>query len=135
MDVQVLRSAGWTIRQIAEHVGYHPATVSAWLKAGGPPPKRQPPPADEATVDEQWQVRIGSLLTRNAALQATSILRVIEAEGFDGSYPTLTRYLRSVRGPSRRPVPDVTVPIDTGPGEEFQRLVRLQPVGTPVGLG
>ena len=29
MEVQVLRSAGWSIRQIAEHVGYHPATVSA----------------------------------------------------------------------------------------------------------
>jgi hypothetical protein len=119
MDVQVLRAAGWSIRQIAEHVGYHPATVSAWLKAGGPPPKRETPPG-EAIVDERWQVRIGSLLTRNAALQATSIMRVIEAEGFDGSYPTLTRYLRSVRGPSRRSVPESTVPIDTGPGEEFQ---------------
>ena len=47
MEVQVLRAAGWTIRQIAEHVGYHPATVSAWLKAGGPPAKRSAP------VDEQ----------------------------------------------------------------------------------
>jgi hypothetical protein len=74
MDVQVLRSAGWTIRQIAEHVGYHPATVSAWLKAGGPPPKRVTP-VDEAAVDERWQVRIGGLLTHNAALQATSIMR------------------------------------------------------------
>ena len=27
MEVQVLRAAGWTIRQIAEHVGYHPATI------------------------------------------------------------------------------------------------------------
>ena len=30
MEVQVLRAAGWSIRQIAEHVGYHPATVSSW---------------------------------------------------------------------------------------------------------
>ena len=28
MEVQVLHAAGWTIRQIAEHVGYHPATGS-----------------------------------------------------------------------------------------------------------
>jgi len=43
MDVQVLRAAGWSIRQIAAHVGYHPATVSAWLRAGGPPAAQQVP--------------------------------------------------------------------------------------------
>jgi len=36
MKVQELRAAGWTIVQIAEEVGYHPATVSAWLRNGGP---------------------------------------------------------------------------------------------------
>lgn len=41
MDVQALHAAGWTIRQIADHVGYHPATVSGWVKAGGPPPTRR----------------------------------------------------------------------------------------------
>ena len=47
-------------------------------------------------------------------------MRVLRAEGFDGSYPTLTRYLREVLGPSRGGTPAVTVPIETGPGEEFQ---------------
>ena len=119
MEVQVLRSAGWTIRQIAEQVGYHPATVSAWLKAGGPPAKRAAIP-EEMLVGERWQVRITGLLSHNPSLQASSIMRVIAAEGFDGSYPTLTRYLRSVRGPSRGAQPPVAVPIVTGPGEEFQ---------------
>ena len=36
MEVQVLRAAGWTIRQIAEHVGYHPATVSVVAEGGRP---------------------------------------------------------------------------------------------------
>jgi IS30 family transposase len=40
MKVQELRAAGWTIVQIAEHVGYHPATVSEWLRNGGPPARR-----------------------------------------------------------------------------------------------
>lgn len=119
MEVQVLRSAGWTIRQIAEHVGYHPATVAAWLKAGGPPAKRETAPG-ELVIDERWRVRIGRLLAQNASLQATSIMRVITAEGFDGTYPTLTRYLRSVRGPSRGAAPAVAVPIETGPAQEFQ---------------
>lgn len=120
MDVKALRAAGWTIGQIAEHVGYHPQTVSGWLRRGGPPGKRSVPVADQ-TVDEQWRTRIAGLLERNSALQATSIMRVLRAEGFDGSYPTLTRYLREVRGPSRGGLPaTVTVPIETGPGEEFQ---------------
>lgn len=98
MNVQALHAAGWTIRQIAEHVGYHPATVSGWLKSGGPPAKRQAPAA-ELVIDERWQARIAGLLGQNAQLQASSIMRVISAEGFDGSYQTLTRHLRGVRGP------------------------------------
>ena len=119
MEVQVLRAAGWTVRQIAEHVGYHPATVSAWLKAGGPPPKRAAA-VEEQLIDERWRVRIAGLLAQNPALQATSIMRVLEPEGFDASYPTLTRHLRTVRGPSRGSTPPVAVPIETGPGVEFQ---------------
>jgi transposase len=120
MEVQVLRSAGWTIRQIADHLGYHPATISSWLKAGGPPAKRQPSPVDVETVDERWRERIAGLLTHNSSLQATSIMRIIEAEGYAGSYPSLTRYLRTVRGPSRGQPPAVAMPIETGPGVEFQ---------------
>ena len=121
MKVQELRAAGWTIAQIAEEVGYHPATVSAWLRHGGPPARRATP-ADELVVDERWRVRIGQLLERNAALQGSSVMRVICAEGFDGSYQTLTRYLREVRGPMRgngATTPAVTMRIETGPAEEF----------------
>jgi hypothetical protein len=32
MNVTPLRASGWTIAQIAEQIGYHPATVSGWLK-------------------------------------------------------------------------------------------------------
>ena len=119
MNVKALRAAGWTIRQIAKHLGYHPATVSGWLKAGGPPPKRSVP-VEELVVDDRWQNRIAALLAHNAELQATSIMRVIRAEGFEGSYASLTRHLREVRGPSRGKESVVTVPIETAPGEEFQ---------------
>ena len=59
MDVKALHAAGWTIRQIAEHVGYHPATVSGWLKAGGPPPRRKAVDV-EVVVDQRWQERIAA---------------------------------------------------------------------------
>jgi len=118
MDVKALRAGGWTIKQIAEHLGYHPATVSAWLKAGGPPPKRSVPET-ELLIDERWRSRIGGLLAHNAHLQGSSIMRVISAEGYPGSYQTLTDYLRSVRGPTRGEV-SITMRIETAPGEEFQ---------------
>jgi len=118
MNVKALYAGGWTIKQIAEHLGFHPATVSSWLKNGGPPPKRSVPEED-LVIDARWQARIGGLLAHNSDLQGSSIMRVIEAEGYPGSYQTLTRYLHSVRGPTRGAVM-VTMPIETVPGEEFQ---------------
>ncbi len=118
MNVKALHAGGWTIKQIAEHLGFHPATVSSWLKNGGPPPKRSVPEED-LVIDERWQARIGGLLAHNADLQGSSIMRVIEAEGYEGSYQTLTRYLHSVRGPTRGAV-TLTMRIETMPGEEFQ---------------
>src|SRR6202050_469492 len=118
MNVKALHAGGWTIKQIAEHLGFHPATVSSWLKNGGPPPKRTVPEAD-LVIDARWRARIAALLAHNADLQGSSIMRVISAEGYPGSYQTLTRYLHSVRGPTRGAVA-VTMSIETVPGEEFQ---------------
>ncbi|CAA9216987.1 MAG: hypothetical protein AVDCRST_MAG10-446 [uncultured Acidimicrobiales bacterium] len=119
MNVKALKAAGWTITQIAKHLSYHPATFWGWLKAGGPPPKRSVP-VEELVIDEYWRACIAALLAHNDELQATSIMRVIGAEGFDGSYQSLTRHLREVRGPRQRSASVVTVPIETAPGEEFQ---------------
>jgi transposase len=119
MNVKALKAAGWTISQIAKHLGYHPSTISGWLKEGGPPPKRSVP-VEELVVDEHWRGRVAALLAHNDELQATSIMRVLRAEGFDGSYQSLTRHLRDVRGPRQRSASVVTVPIETAPGEEFQ---------------
>ncbi len=118
MSVKALRAAGWSITQIAQHVGRHPQTVSEWLERGGPPPKRETP-VEELVIDERWRVRITELLEHNAQLQGSSIMRIISAEGYEGSYPALVRYLRSVRGPMRGRV-RLTMPIETGPAEEFQ---------------
>jgi transposase len=118
MNVKALHAGGWTIKQIAEHLGFHPATVSSWLKNGGPPPKRSVP-ENELVIDERWRGRVAQLLAHNGDLQGSSIMRVIQAEGYEGSYQTLTRYLHSVRGPTRGAVA-ITMRIETMPGEEFQ---------------
>jgi transposase len=120
MDVVALRRQGWTIGQIADAVGHHPATVSSWLKRGGPPPKRSAPAAHVAVVDDRWAGRVAELLVANPELLATSVERIIRAEGWSGSYETLVRHLRAVRGVRRRRSPAVSVPIETAAGAEFQ---------------
>jgi transposase len=70
-------------------------------------------------IGGRWQARIATLLAHNAQLQGSSIMRVITAEGYTGSYQSLTRYLHSVRGPTRGQVA-LTMRIETTPGEEFQ---------------
>ena len=39
MDLRALKNEGWTNAEIAEELGYHPATVAKLLKAGDPPEK------------------------------------------------------------------------------------------------
>jgi transposase len=117
MDAKALKAAGWTIKQIAEHLGRHPQTVSGWLKNGGPPQQRAP--VKDCLVDRSVQDRVTELLAHNSELQGTSIMRVLAAEGYTGSYPTLVRHLRQVRGPMRGRV-KLTMPIETSPAEEFQ---------------
>jgi transposase len=119
-EVLTLRRQGKTITEIAAELGYHPATVSKWLKYGGPPPARTVE-AGLRVVDEGWAARIRELLRPPAErLLATSVFEIITAEGFDGSYPSVARFVRDLRGPRFRAGPAVSVPIETAPGEECQ---------------
>jgi len=120
MDLLALRRQGKTIAEIAEELDYHPATISKWLKHGGPPPARTTKQA-EAVIDARWAARIDQLIMPPAEkLLATSVFEIIVAEGFEGSYPSVVRYLRHRRGPRFRGGPAVSVPIETAPGEEAQ---------------
>ncbi|HET7488559.1 MAG TPA: IS21 family transposase [Acidimicrobiales bacterium] len=120
MDLLALRRQGKTIVEIADELDYHPATVSKWLRDGGPPPARTIDPA-LAVIDARWAARIDGLIRPPAEkLLATSVFAILVAEGFDGSYASVVRYLRSRRGPRFRSGPAVSVPIETAPGEECQ---------------
>lgn len=119
MDVTKLQAEGLTVKEIADELGYHPATVSKWLTAGGPPPVRVK--ADEHRVmDAYWRGRVDAILRRKPRLLSTSVFDRLVAEGFEGSYPTVVRYVRQVRGPRFKGAAASSVPIETGPGEEAQ---------------
>jgi transposase len=117
MDVVALRRQGWTITDIAAEVGRHPETVSKWLRQGGPPARRR---VAATVIDRRWAARIDRLLERNPNLLATSVARILAAEGFAGSYPTVVRHLRAKRGIRRGRTASATMPIETAPGEEAQ---------------
>jgi hypothetical protein len=110
MDVVALRRQGWTIIDIAAEVGRHPDTISKWLGAGGPPARRQ---VAETVIDQRWARRIEELLARNPNLLATSVYRLLVAEGLEASYPTLVRHLRAVGDPP----PPCTADLELGPGD------------------
>jgi transposase len=119
MDVLAMRRQGLSIKEIAEQVGYHPATVSKWIKAGGPPARRRVGD-DSRVLNARWRARLDELLEANPRLLSTSLFDFIAAEGYGGSYPTVVRYVRGVRGPRFRAAGTVSVPIETAPGEEAQ---------------
>ena len=114
-----LRLQGWTMAEIAAETGFHPATISAHLKAGGPPTRRAVP--DSALVlNARWLERLDGLIRTYPRLLGVSVHNKLRAEGFDGGYSTITRALRDIRGPRFSPADRVSVPIHTDPGEEAQ---------------
>jgi len=119
MDVLALKRQGWTNAEIADELGYHPATISKWIRNGGPPGQRAVAPS-ERVIDDRWAARIAALIAPPSRLLATSVFETVRAEGFAGSYPSVAREVRRQRGPRFRRAAEVSVPIETAPGEESQ---------------
>jgi hypothetical protein len=86
MDVLKLKHERFTITEIADELGYHPATIAKRIAAGGPPPERE---TDRSAllIDEHWARRIEMLLEANPRLLARSDFSIIAQlrDGSDGS--------------------------------------------------
>ena len=119
MDVMAMKRQGLSIKEIAEETGYHPSTISSWLKNGGPPEQahRAPP---RPVIDECWAARIAELVRAAPRLLATSVFELIAAEGYTGSYVSVARHLNDLRGPRFTAAPAASTRIVTAPGEECQ---------------
>lgn len=101
-----LRRQGLTIKETAQRLGYHPATISKWIRAGGPPEAKVMPP-EARVLDPRWATRISELLSADPQIFGTRIHRILQAEGFPGSYPSVVRHLRALRGRRHQPSRDV----------------------------
>ncbi len=118
MDVMAMKRQGLSIKEIAEETGYHPSTISNWLKNGGPTEKRSS--VVPAVIDERWSARIAELVRPAPRLLATSVFELIAAEGYSGSYASVARHLNELRGPRFTASPAASTRIVTAPGEECQ---------------
>ena len=117
VKIKDLHAQGWTIVEIAEETGFHPATVSKYLKSGPPPERRR---SEASVMTPRWRERIEAMLESWPRMQSVSIHNKLAATGFEGSYPTVVRAVRDIRGPRFRAADSVSVPIHTDPGEEAQ---------------
>jgi transposase len=119
MDVKRMHDEGMTFTEIAEATGYHRTTIAKWIRAGGPPEKRAAA-AERVVLTDRWQRRIEQLVAAHPALLSTSIHDLLVAEGFDGSYVTVARAVRAIRGPRFKAARSASMPIETAPGAEAQ---------------
>jgi hypothetical protein len=113
MDVLAMKRQGMSFKEIATGTGYHPATISKCVREGGPPAARTVADEDRV-IDPRWADRLNELLVGNTRLLATSLFEIITAEGFDGSYPTVARWVRDQRGPRFRRADQASVPTRCG---------------------
>ncbi len=118
MDVMAMKRQGMSIKEIAEETGYHPSTISSWLRNGGPPERRAR--TSVPVIDEYWAGEIGGLLRVAPRLLATSVFELIRAKGYTGSYVSVARHLNTLRGPRFSAAPAASTRIVTAPGEEAQ---------------
>ena len=133
MDVMAMKRQGLSIKEIAEETGYHPSTISGWLKNGGPPARRTSP--NPPVIDELWSARIAELVRADPRLLATSVFELIAAEGYGGSYVSVARHLFELRGPVHRRTGGLH-PDRHGTGRGVPvRLVRRLPLDEGVGTG
>ena len=118
VKLEDLHKQGWTIKEIAAETGYHPATVSKWLKCG--PPVRRAVPEESKVMTARWVERVEALVGAYPRLLGVSVWRCLRAEGFEGCCSTVTGELRRIRGPRFAAADRVSVPVHTDPGEEAQ---------------
>lgn len=121
-QVALLDKQGESRRAIARALGVSRNTVRTLLAAHAqgrdtaqsaipPRPRRAPRPSKL----DAWRPRVAALMTKFADITAQRVFEILRAEGFDGGYTGVKRYVRAVRPPPK-PTPSLTTP-DYGPGE------------------
>jgi transposase len=111
--IKALSKRGVYQKDIAAELGVHPKTVSRALKRGAAPEKKR---KKKGSKLDPFKEKIDRLLAEKV-WNAQVIFRLIEAEGYSGSYSLVRAYIQPKRSlrPSR-----ATVRFETEPGQQLQ---------------
>ena len=92
VDATALRSQGWSISAIARHLGHDRKTIRDYLDG-----KRTPGERASSRVDpfEEFAEYAKTRLCDDPHLWATALFDEVVALGYEGSYPSFTRGLRT----------------------------------------
>jgi transposase len=131
VEVHALARRGWSVSAIARHTGRDRKTVAKYLAGKGP--SREPAPS----CLEPFHAYLEARFEDDAHVLATVLYEELVGLGFDRSYPTLVREIRTL---GLRPVCEccraggmkLTVGLEHEPGEELQ-LDWLELSETPWG--
>jgi transposase len=133
MEIAALRGRGWSVSAIARHTGRDRKTVRAYLAGQAKLRGRT------ASVLEPYRCYLQARFADDPHVLGTVLFRELGELGFDRSYQTLTRELRTLElRPAcdccRRGGVDVTIEIDHPAGDELQfdwLELRETPWGQP----
>jgi len=92
VDAHALHRQGWTISAIARHLGHDRKTVRAYLKGDRVAGQRRPAGPDPF---EPFVTYCRERLAEDPHLWAQTLFDEVVALGYDRSYPTFTRQLRT----------------------------------------
>jgi transposase len=131
VEIHALARRGWNVSAIARHTGRDRKTVAKYLAGQGP--RREPAPS----CLEPFRAYLVARFEDDAHVFASALYGELVDLGFDRSYPTLVRELRTL---GLRPACQccqagavkVTVGLEHEPGEELQ-LDWLELTETPWG--
>lgn len=112
--VRALGERGLSKKEIGRQLDLDIKTVRKWLRQKWEPQRR---PGRGRALD-RWE---GALRERapEVGFNASVLYRELKAQGYEGSYPSLVRYLRPWRE-EHREAETSTVRFETGPGEQAQ---------------
>jgi transposase len=94
VDAHALHRQGWTISAIARHLGHDRKTIRAYLKGDRVAGQRRPAGPDPF---EPFLAYCRERLAEDPHLWAQTLFDEVVALGYDRSYPTFTRQLRTRR--------------------------------------
>jgi len=112
--VRALRERGLSKREIGRELDLDIKTVRKWLRQKWEPQRR---PGKSRELD-RWESFIRGRAPE-VGFNAAVLYRELKAQGYEGSYPSLVRYLRPWRQ-EHRSAETSTVRFETAPGEQAQ---------------